>query len=209
MLKVVVNLEEHFTISYKLWDGFRNIGELVIRFLYVVDSMSPHLTDRESQQLEECYSNIIRCYFSERSKSVIHAAIWYADDYGFDPDVVLKLVKLSLKLGADPNAIDQFGHLDMATFNGDTVLGILKQSLQYVKNNSQLLDYNAPPYYASLLNIVSPLSCYCTRVIREHGIPLNEGWLPLRLQEFVSRHCGTEVYDEDDVPSTYVYHMGR
>lgn len=98
MLKVVVNWEEHFTISYKLWDGFRNFLELVIRFLYVVDSMSPHFTDRESQQLEECYSTIIRCYFSERSTTVIHAPIWYADDYGFDPDVVLKLVKLSLKL---------------------------------------------------------------------------------------------------------------
>lgn len=80
----------------------------------------------------------------------------------------------------------------MATFNGDTVLGILKQSLQYINNNSQLLDYNAPPYYASLLNTVSPLSCYCARVIREHGIPLNEGRLPFRLQEFVSRHCATE-----------------
>jgi hypothetical protein len=31
-------------ISFVLWDGFDSFGELAIRFIYVVDSMSPHLT---------------------------------------------------------------------------------------------------------------------------------------------------------------------
>jgi hypothetical protein len=106
---------------------------------------------------------------------------------------LIKLVKLSLKLGADPNIIDQYdktllhrlaadyrrlpehlplfkalvdarGHLDMATFNGDTVLDILQQSLQYVQANSQILGYSPPRYYVSLLNTVLPLSCYCVEL---------------------------------------------
>jgi hypothetical protein len=133
---------------------------------------------------------------------------------------LIKLVKLSLKLGADPNIIDQYdktllhrlaadyrrlpehlplfkalvdarGHLDMATFNGDTVLDILQQSLQYVQANSQILGYSPPRYYVSLLNTVLPLSCYCARVIREHGIPFDGRRLPLRLEEFKSRHSAT------------------
>jgi hypothetical protein len=54
--------------------------------------------------------------------------------------------------------VDAGGHLDMATFNGDTVLDIVKQSLQHIKDNSELRDYSPPPYYASLLNTVFPLS---------------------------------------------------
>jgi hypothetical protein len=211
-------------MSREVWDGFDNFGHLVNRFLYVLDSIPPpppHFTERENQQLEQHYSTIIRCYFSDRSTIVIHAAILSADDYGFNPDAVLiKLVKLSLKLGADPNIIDQYGksllhrlaadyqrltehlplfkalvdaggHLDMATFNGDTVLNFLQQSLQYVQANSQILGYSPPRYYVSLLNTVLPLSCYCARVIREHGIPFDGRRLPLRLEEFKSRHSAT------------------
>jgi hypothetical protein len=208
-------------MSREVWDGFDNFGHLVSRFLYLVDSMASHLTERENQQLEDCYSNIICSYFSDRSATVIHAAILSAKDYGFDTDAVLKLVRFALKLGADPNIIDRHGktplhrlaadylrlpehvslfetlvddggHLDIATFNGDTVLAILHQSLQYVQANSQILGYSLPGYYASLLKEVFPLSCLCARVIREHGIPFDGGRLPLRLQEFVARHRPTE-----------------
>jgi hypothetical protein len=41
--------------------------------------------------------------------------------------------------------VDAGGHLDMATFNGDTVLDIVKQSLQHIKDNSELRDYSPPP----------------------------------------------------------------
>jgi hypothetical protein len=138
-----------------------------------------------------------------------------------NPGAVLKLVRLVLKLGADPNAIDECGlaplhrlaamkeclpdvlpvfqalvdaggHLDMANFDGDTVLDVVKQSLQHIKDSSEVEDYSPPPYYASLLKKVFPLSCLCARVIREHGIPFDGGRLPLRLQEFISRHRPTE-----------------
>jgi hypothetical protein len=85
-----------------------------------------------------------------------------------NPGAVLKLVRLVLKLGADPNAIDECGlaplhrlaamneclpdvlpvfqalvdaggHLDMANYDGDTVLDIVRQALQAVKTNSYLV----------------------------------------------------------------------
>lgn len=87
--------------------------------------------------------------------------------------------------------VDAGCHLDMATYDGDTVLNILRHSLQHAKDSSHL-GYSAPPYYASLLNTVFPLSCFCARVIREHSIPFDGGRLPVRLQEFVSRHRATE-----------------
>lgn len=68
--------------------------------------MSPHLTDRENQQLEEHYSIVIRCYFAERYVTAVHAAVRHDGDYDVNPEAVLKLVKLSLKLGADPNVFD-------------------------------------------------------------------------------------------------------
>ncbi|XP_046649292.1 uncharacterized protein LOC124340729 [Daphnia pulicaria] len=223
--------------SFKRWEGFENFGELVIRFLYVVDSISPHLTDVEKQQLEELYSTVIRCCFSERSTTVLQAAIEHGDEYDSEYDVTINLVTLVLKLGVDPNVIGPFGktplhymaaqfhrlpeilpifqavvdsggHLDMAAFDGETVIDILKRSVQFIKDNSHL-GYSAPPYYASLLNTVFPLSCLCARVIREHGIPFDGGRLPLRLQEFVARHSAADVRIGDDVPLTYDHYMGH
>jgi ankyrin repeat protein len=131
----------------------------------------PQLNNRENQQLEEYYSTCIRCFFSERSTTVLHAAVWHADEYGTDPNMVLKIMKLSLKLGAYPNVIDEFGktplhhlaaasqrlqehlplfqalvdaggHLYIAKYKTKTVLSILKRWFSYVKGVYR--GYSAP-----------------------------------------------------------------
>jgi hypothetical protein len=125
---------------------------------------------------------------------LLHAAIW---PYQFN----LKSINLFLRLGADPNAtdmngktalhilaskwnwywhskknelyvqvfqtlVDAGGHLDMMTPEGETVVSILKESVR---------GYSyCHPYLESIINAVPPLTCYCARVIRQHGIPFKE-----------------------------------
>jgi ankyrin repeat protein len=122
---------------------------------------------------------------------LLHAAIW---PYQFN----LKSINLFLRLGADRNAtdmngktalhilnskwnwyntkneyvqvfqtlVDAGGLLDMMTPEGETVVSILKES---VRENSY-----CHPYLESIINAVPPLTCYCVRVIRQHGIPFKE-----------------------------------
>ena len=78
--------------------------------------------------------------------------------------------------------IDAGSHLDIARSDGETVLTILKDKL--MKN-----DEGIRPYFVSVINTVLPLSCYCARVIRQHGITFHEAHqLPLGLSAFVSCH---------------------
>ncbi len=127
----------------------------------------------------------------------------------------LQTIKQILKFGADPNAIDENGqtplhrlaerthftdmdesvplfqvlldagaHLDAAGDNGRTVVSILKDNLKYRRGFNLFLVH---PYFESLFNSVVPLSCFCARVIRRHGIPF-EDRLPPRLKKLVSIH---------------------
>ena len=73
--------------------------------------------------------------------------------------------------------LDAGAHLDTVADNGKTVLCILKKEL----------EGKVHPYYESLINSVFPLSCFCARVIRRHGIPF-EDRLPPRLKKLVSIH---------------------
>jgi hypothetical protein len=125
---------------------------------------------------------------------------------------VLQTLKLVLKLGADPKAIDEMGrtplhilaglkklhleeymlafkelvdaesHLDSAADDGETVLSILKKTLKKYRNNY------VHPYFVSLINTVHPLSCYAARVIRRHGIPFDGDRIPVHLQSLIACH---------------------
>jgi hypothetical protein len=82
--------------------------------------------------------------------------------------------------------VDAGGHLDAADDNGTTVIYILKYELGGKEN----------PYFKSLINSVFPLTCYCARVIRRHGVPF-EDRLPPRLNKLVSSHSakGKQIID--------------
>ena len=81
--------------------------------------------------------------------------------------------------------VDAGGHLDMMTPEGETVVSILKESVR---------GYSyCHPYLESIINAVPPLTCYCARVIRQHGIPFNEGQLPSTLQTLVSLHSARGI----------------
>ncbi len=129
-------------------------------------------------------------------------------------DFLKTMVKHLLKLGASPNAINKKGqtplhilagieeihsdenvalfqalvdagtHLDIAADDGDTVLDILKRKRTMYEDRGVA----AGAYFSSKINTIFPLSCYCARVIRRHGIRFDEDRLPFHLQEFVALH---------------------
>lgn len=187
-----------------------SFAKIVYCFLSVLDSISSQLTNQENQILEEYYSNYIRNLFPERTTTVLHVAMngpWYND-------IPLDTIKLTLKLGGDPNAIDENGgtalhilaginflyfdkympvfralvdagcHLDMSRDDGDTVLSILKKKVKECKRR----EFFVHPYYESQISTVFPLTCYCARVIGRHGIRFDEDRLPPPLQRLVALH---------------------
>ena len=154
-------------------------AELVLRFLYIVDSVSSQMTKEEQQKLEEYYTSYIHRFFPEGTTTVLHVAvqntIWSPSINRF-LQASTNTIKLILKLGADPNAVDMYGHtplhllteqekcnlikkspiyqvlmdagshLDIARKNGDTVPSMLKE---YVK-------FYRPSYYRRSYLIVHP-----------------------------------------------------
>jgi hypothetical protein len=173
------------------------------------------MTQQENQKLEEYFSNYIRNFSAERTSTVLHAAVfqlWCRRDFNLD------MIKLILKLGADPNAVDEYGQtalhiwatmdvyhveeclpifktlvkagtrLGVARDNGDTVICVLKKTLMRMRNKIDNLIID--PYFTSLKNTVLPLSFYCARVMIRHGIPFDFDSisLPLELQSFMASH---------------------
>jgi hypothetical protein len=189
-----------------------NFVEIVYRFLWILKSLSPQITDQEKHQLEEYYSNYIRNFFPERASTVLHLAAEEVERR-FNLFKVHTQIKLILQLGADPNAIDEMGrtplhilagmkkkhhlkdylalfqtlvnagtYLDLAADNGETVISILKKKLIRKNRDSMKPSHR---YFDSLINDVFPLTCYCARVIQRHRIPFKDH-LPPRLVALVS-----------------------
>jgi hypothetical protein len=126
----------------------------------------------------------------------------------------LTTIELILKLGADPNAIDEHGqtalhilaereelfflheyvHVFQALVDAGTHLDTATRNgetvLSLLKKNVMRSKQTViiHPYYESLLNTVLPLSCLAARVIRRHGIRFDEDRIPTHLQPFVAQH---------------------
>jgi hypothetical protein len=193
-----------------------SFAEIIFHFLYVLDEISPEMSNQEKKNLEEYYSNLIRNFFAHQTSTVLHIILdsfWFFD---FNVDTIPWL----LKLGADPNAVDEKGqtplhilagdgsllleeffvpyfralvdadaHLHSANDDGETVISILKENLLSIKESGRI----AQPYFESLVNTVFPLRSFCAQVIRRNAIPFNR--LPSRLQSFVAMHSFVEGKD--------------
>nr|CAH0108920.1 unnamed protein product [Daphnia galeata] len=179
---------------------------VVYRLVFVMKSISSRITSEEQQKLEKFYGDFFRD-FPERTTTVLHVAVVdnICDSTNYER---LQTIQRLLQFGADPNAIDEKGqnplhllaaatqftdenesvplfqalleaetHLDAAGDDGKTVLCILKEKLRG----------NVHHYFESLIKTVFSLSCCCARVIRRHGIPL-EDWLPPHLKKLISSH---------------------
>ncbi len=83
--------------------------------------------------------------------------------------------------------MDAGTHLYNAEWNGDTVLNLLKRNLERFRGRDGV-KVEANDSFSSLINAVLPLTFCCAKIIRQNGIPFNEGRLPDGLMDFVSRH---------------------
>nr|CAH0101887.1 unnamed protein product [Daphnia galeata] len=217
------------SIHYDYFDSFigreaqdrRLFVAHVCYYLFFLNQISPQLSNEEKQKLEEHYSQFIRNFSPERTTTVLHLvfkgkSILQINTENYE---VLQTLKLVLKLGADPKAIDEMGrtplhilaglkklhleeymlafkelvdaesHLDSAADDGETVLSILKKTLKKYRNNY------VHPYFVSLINTVHPLSCYAARVIRRHGIPFDGDRIPVHLQSLIACHSAKDFDD--------------
>jgi ankyrin repeat protein len=211
------------TISSVKFESFC-FAEIVFNFLFVYKHISRWMKNEEKNKLEDYYSHFIQKLFPEGTTTVLHVAVkgiktnsytLKIEGGGIEFGIRNKLstfhsmIKLILKLGADPNAKDEIGrtplhilagmkqvhlndrlpifqtlvnagsYLHMADNKGETVLDILKKLLMRY-------SLKVDPYFESLISNVFPLTCYCARVIRRHRIPF-EDRLPRVLRELVSR----------------------
>ena len=183
----------------------------------MMETTIQQLTNQEEEELEKYFSYFIQNLFPERTTTPLHVAALvdcgYITEFHHESDITLEIlcetVKRMLKLGADPNAIDERGetplhvelaifgvlprfmptflalvnaggHLDMANDEGETVISMLKKNVMEYNRYDEFVD----PYFESLI-VVFPLSYYAARVILQNGIPYDR--LPSRLQQLVAR----------------------
>ena len=214
-IKFCTTIAKFFPKPKKSYSNSRNLSSFVghtYDFLIILVDVYPQMNIQDKKQLEEHISSYINSNEKDTS-TLLHAAIWR---YQFN----LKSINLFLRLGADPNAtdmngktalhilaskwnwywhskknelyvqvfqtlVDAGGHLDMMTPEGETVVSILKESVR---------GYSyCHPYLESIINAVPPLTCYCARIIRQHGIPFDQ--LPSTLQTLVSLHTARGIYN--------------
>ncbi len=98
-------------VNYQFEGCCHDFAQLMFKFVFILEFISPRLSSQEKQKLEEYYSTCIRDFFPERTNTVLHAAVRSVDTGRglFRCVAILKPIELILKLGADPNAIDEKG----------------------------------------------------------------------------------------------------
>lgn len=81
--------------------------------------------------------------------------------------------------------LDAGCHLDQATPDGDTVLGILKEKKKQLK-----VDENLHPRIDRWMKTVLPLKCSCAQVIQKENIKIDgqQHQLPLSVHQFIEQH---------------------
>ena len=178
------------------------------------------MSNQEKQKLEEYYSNFIRNLFPHRTSTVLH--VMFDPNKRPDSFVCDNPLQWLLKLGANPNAVDENGQTPLHLLAGDrrdllqewshwsvrTFRALVDASYLYSANDDgetvisilkkTLLSIEesgeiAHPYFESLVNTVFPLRSFCAQVIRRNAIPFNR--LPSRLQSFVAMHSFVEGKD--------------
>jgi hypothetical protein len=181
--------------------------------IFLLNKISPRLTNEEKQKLEERYSHFIRNFSPERTTTVLHLAVLGRErNLVTENYEVLQTLQLMLKLGADPKAIDEKGRTPLHLLAGLKRLHLEEYMLAFKelvnaechldsaaddgetvlsilkKTLTEYGDDYVHPYFVSLINTVLPLSCYAARVIRRHGIPFDEDRIPVHLQSLVACH---------------------
>ena len=113
--------------------NFQNscFAEVVLRFLFVSQSIASQMTQQENQKLEEYFSNYIRNFSAERTSTVLHAAVfrfWFRRDFNLD------MIKLILRLGADPNAVDES---NCTSYLGNNGCLSCRRMFAYISNSGE------------------------------------------------------------------------
>ena len=188
-----------------------SLGAILFRLISVYKSISPKMTDQEKQKMEEMYASYLRSFFPVRTPTVLHVAV-RSKSVGTNSRL-LDATKLFLKLGANPNAIDDMGQTPLHILAGmknclttdfpDEFLLIFRALVYAGSNlysandegntvvrilNNQLFELQEEnlelnPFIRKQIHHVFSLECYCARIIRRHGI---KDRLPLGLQNFVA-----------------------
>jgi uncharacterized protein YbgA (DUF1722 family) len=85
-----------------------DFAEIIADLVFALEFFSPELNNQEKQQMEDHLSSYIRNYFLEGTSTVlIHYVARYLDFTKYNICNNLEPIKLMIKLGTDPNAIDE------------------------------------------------------------------------------------------------------
>ena len=165
-------------------------GNIIFSLMLMMETKTQQMTNQEEEELEENFSYYIQNLFPEYTTTPLHmAAIFHSGCYfdnhpGITVEILCETVKRMLKLGADPNALNECGrtplhielwdaelpnfmpmpiiqalvnaggHLDMADDYGETVISLLKQCVMDYNEEGKFVD----PYFESLIKTVSHIS---------------------------------------------------
>lgn len=204
------NMSEQ-SILRTAYSSYVAFGEIIFSLMLMMETTTQQMTNQEEEELEKNFSYYIQNLFPERTTTPLHMAAHLHNGCYFDNHPGITVEMRMLKLGADPNALNESGetplhielwdaelpdfmprpiiqalvnaggHLDMADDYGETVISLLKQCVRDYNEEGKFVD----PYFESLIKTVFPLSSYAARVIWRNGIRYDR--LPLKLQKLVSR----------------------
>ncbi|XP_057377862.1 protein fem-1 homolog C-like [Daphnia carinata] len=195
---------------------FQKYGVLK-KFVKLIAVWLSWLNDEEQRQLEEHLHEFIRLGVPDGYSSPLHYAIWVFVSHGVVISLnAVKVIRLFLRLGANPNTFDQNGKTPMHCLANHwcwmIYLDLYLTVFQSLVDAGGRLDKATPegetvmsilkeqriklsphinrfdPYLESMMNTVLPfsLSDLCAQVIRHRQVAY-ENQLPCSLQSFVRR----------------------